>query len=96
MGNWDDSFDVVVIGSGSAGFAAAMAAADEGLSAVICESTDRWGGSSAMSGGGMWLPNNPVMQLEGVGDSRDEALAYMEATIGDAGPATSCTVSPLR
>ena len=89
MGNWDDSFDVVVIGSGSAGFAAAMAAADEGLSAVICESTDRWGGSSAMSGGGMWLPNNPVMQREGVGDSRDEALAYMEATIRDAGPATS-------
>src|SRR5690606_25849424 len=43
----------------------------------------------AMSGGGMWLPNNPLMQREGAGDSREEALTYMEATVGDEGHATS-------
>lgn len=86
---WDDSYDMVVVGSGGAGFAAAMAAADEGLRALIVESTDKWGGSTAMSGGGMWLPDNPLMGRDGVGDSREEALDYMEATIGDAGPGTS-------
>ena len=82
-------YDVVVAGSGAAAFAAAITAADAGLTVLMCESTDRWGGSSAMSGGGLWLPNNPLMQRDGAGDSRDEALAYMERTIGDAGPATS-------
>lgn len=85
----DHTYDVVVAGSGAAAFAAAITAADAGLTVLMCESTDRWGGSSAMSGGGLWLPNNPLMQREGAGDSRDEALAYMERTIGDAGPATS-------
>jgi 3-oxosteroid 1-dehydrogenase len=55
----------------------------------MLESTDRWGGSSAMSGGGLWLPNNPLMRRAGAGDSREDALAYLEATVGDAGPATS-------
>lgn len=86
---FDQSFDVVIIGSGSAGFATAMGAVDEGLRPVIIESTDHWGGSSAMSGGGMWLPNNPLMQRDRVGDSREEALEYMRGCIGDAGPSTS-------
>jgi len=89
VNGWAESYDIVVIGSGSAGFAAAMTAADAGLTAVICESTDKWGGSSAMSGGGMWLPNNPLMKADGAGDSREEALAYLEATVGDAGVSTS-------
>jgi 3-oxosteroid 1-dehydrogenase len=59
------------------------------MTVVMLESTDRWGGSSAMSGGGLWLPNNPLMSRAGVGDSRDEALTYLEATVGDAGPAAS-------
>ncbi|HBX80127.1 MAG: FAD-binding protein [Propionibacteriaceae bacterium] len=87
--SWDHTYDVVVVGSGAAAFAAAVTAADAGLSVVMLEGTDRWGGSSAMSGGGMWLPNNPLMQSDGAGDSREEALAYLERTVGDAGPATS-------
>ncbi|MDQ0374013.1 FAD-binding protein [Cellulomonas humilata] len=83
------SYDVVVVGTGGAGFAAAMGAADEGLSVLMLESTDKWGGSTAMSGGGMWLPDNPLGQRAGVGDSREEALTYMEATIGDDYRATS-------
>ncbi|MGO0576057.1 FAD-binding protein [Ornithinimicrobium panacihumi] len=81
--------DVVVVGSGGAAFATALGAADEGLSVLMLESTDKWGGSTAMSGGGLWLPNNPLMQRDGGGDSREEALTYMEETIGDEGRATS-------
>jgi 3-oxosteroid 1-dehydrogenase len=86
---WDGTYDIIVAGTGVAALSAAVTAADAGLRVVMLESTDRWGGSSAMSGGGLWLPNNPLMQRDGVGDSRDEALAYLEVTIGDAGPATS-------
>lgn len=49
--SFDDTFDVVVIGTGGAGFATAMGAADEGLRCVMLESTAKWGGSTAMSGG---------------------------------------------
>lgn len=73
--SFDHTFDVVVVGTGGAGFATAMGAADEGLSVLMMESTDKWGGSTAMSGGGLWMPNNPLMQRDRVGDSREEALA---------------------
>ncbi len=86
---FDHTYDVVVVGSGAAGFATAMGAADEGLSAVVLESTAKWGGNSAKSGGGMWLPNNPLMQRDRVGDSREESLTYLDATVGDAGASTS-------
>ncbi|MDN5559396.1 MAG: FAD-binding protein, partial [Ruaniaceae bacterium] len=82
-------YDVVIVGSGSAAFATALGAADSGLSALIIESTEKWGGSTAMSGGGMWLPNNPLMQRDGAGDSREEAIEYMAATIGHDYAATS-------
>jgi 3-oxosteroid 1-dehydrogenase len=87
--SFDHTFDVVVVGSGGAGFATALGALDEGLRVVLLEGTGKWGGSTAMSGGGMWLPTNPLMQRAGVGDSREEALAYLEATIGDEGRATT-------
>lgn len=87
--DFDHDFDVVVVGSGSAGLSTAMGAADEGLRVLILEGSDKWGGSTAMSGGGMWLPNNPLMRRAGVADSREDALAYLEASVGDAGPAAS-------
>lgn len=80
--NFDETYDVVVVGTGSAGFATAMGAVDEGLSVLMLESTAKWGGSTSMSGGGMWLPNNPLMKRDKVGDSKEEALKYMEACIG--------------
>ncbi len=85
----DTTYDVVVVGSGAAAMATAMGALDEGLTVLMLESTDTWGGNSAKSGGGMWLPDNPLMRADGVGDSREEALTYLDATVGDAGPATS-------
>lgn len=87
--NFDHTYDVVVVGTGAAAFATALGAVDEGLSVILVESTAKWGGNSAMSGGGMWLPNNPLMRRDGVGDSREESLAYLDATVGEVGRATS-------
>lgn len=87
--SFDHMFDVVVVGSGGAAMATALGAVDENLDVVMLESTAKWGGSTAMSGGGLWLPNNPLMQRERVSDSRESALEYMEACIGDVGRCTS-------
>lgn len=85
----DVTYDVVVIGSGAAGLVTALGAVERGLTALVIESTDKWGGSTAMSGGGMWLPDNLLMRREGAGDSRDEALTYLEHTVEDVARATS-------
>ncbi len=85
----DDTKRVLVIGSGSAAFAAALAAKEAGMQPLIIESTDKIGGSSAMSGGGIWIPNNPLMLAAGVPDSYENAKKYMDLIIGDVGPASS-------
>ena len=89
MTDFDHTYDVIIAGTGAAGLSTALAAAERGLSVLLLESTAKWGGNTSMSGGGMWLPNNPLMARDGVGDSHDEALDYMEATIGDEGRSTS-------
>lgn len=91
-GSWDREVDVLVAGTGAAGMTAAITAADRGSSTLLVESTDRWGGTTMRSGGGLWMPNNPVMKRRGIADSREEALTYLESAIGpvDAiGPASS-------
>ena len=85
----NNSKTVVVVGSGSAGFLAAIAAREAGLEPIILESTDKIGGSSAMSGGGAWIPNNHLMLAAGTHDSYEDARKYMDLTIGDVGPASS-------
>lgn len=85
----DSSKKVVIVGSGSAALTAAIAAKEAGLDPLILESTDRLGGSSAMSGGGLWIPNNPLMLNAGVPDSYADARMYMDRVIGDVGPASS-------
>ncbi len=83
------SVDFVVVGSGAGGLAGAIAAKLSGLNPLIIEKAPVWGGTSALSGGGVWIPNNPLMKRDGVADSDEEALAYLEATVGDVGPASS-------
>ncbi|RJO73724.1 FAD-dependent oxidoreductase [Nocardia panacis] len=70
--------DVVVIGSGAAGLAAALAAAHGGASVLVLEASSRWGGSTAVSGGQVWVPANPWMAAAGFDDSPEEALTYCE------------------
>ena len=56
---WDETVDVVVLGSGAAGMSAALTCHFEGLRALLLEKTDRIGGSTAVSGGAVWIPLNP-------------------------------------
>lgn len=86
---WDYEIDYLVVGTGAAGLSAAITAKKNGLDTLVIESTDKWGGTTAISGGGLWMPNNPLMQADGIPDSVEEALDYMEETIGDVGPWTS-------
>ena len=83
---WDREVDLLVAGTGAAGLSAAITAADSGLSVLIVESTDKWGGTTMLSGGGLWMPNNPLMKSP---DSQAEALTYMDDVIADCGPASS-------
>jgi 3-oxosteroid 1-dehydrogenase len=86
---WDESFDVVIVGSGGGGMVAALAVADAGGKPVILEKQQYVGGSTAMSGGVIWVPNNPLMQADGVPDSYEDGLAYLQAVIGDPDQASS-------
>lgn len=74
---WDLEADVVVVGSGAAASAAAVAARHSGSSVVMLEKTSAYGGTSAKSGGGYWIPNNPAMRQAGVQDPREDAIRYM-------------------
>ncbi len=56
---------------------------------VVLEKDPVVGRTTAMSGGVLWIPNNPVMRAAGASDSRGDALEYLEAAVGDEGPATS-------
>lgn len=85
----DISKKIVIVGSGSAALTAAIAAKEAGLDPLVIESTARIGGSSAMSGGGAWIPNNPLMLRAGTHDSIEDARLYMDTTIGEVGPASS-------
>ena len=76
---WDHTVDLLIIGSGAGAMTAAIAAYDRGADALLIEKTDRYGGSSAMSGGGLWVPNNHLMAEVGIGDSPEEARRYLEA-----------------
>jgi 3-oxosteroid 1-dehydrogenase len=89
MTTWDDTVDVVIVGSGGGGMVAALAAADAGAKALLLEKQGRVGGSTAMSGGIVWVPNNPVMQAEGVPDSYEDAMIHFEDVVGDVGPSSS-------
>lgn len=77
--NWDHQADVVVIGSGAAGMTAAILAHDRGAKVVMVERTDKVGGTSAVSGGGIWIPLNHHMHEVKINDSREEAIAYCKA-----------------
>src|SRR5690349_12474506 len=80
-------YDVVVDGSGAAGMVAARTAAHQGLSTVLVEKASHYGGSTARSGGGVWIPNNEILKRAGVKDTADAARTYLHEIVGDVVPA---------
>lgn len=83
---WDYEVDYLVVGSGVAGLSAAITAKLNGLDTLVVESMPVWGGTTAISGGGLWVPNNPLMQNDQEHDSPEKAFDYLQSTIGDLGP----------
>ena len=75
----DTASDVIVVGSGAAGLTAALAAAANGLRVTIVEKADTIGGTSAMSGAGIWVPGNHHAAASGIDDGPADALAYLRA-----------------
>ncbi|MDO9434559.1 FAD-dependent oxidoreductase [Hydrogenophaga sp.] len=75
--------DLLVVGSGAAGMAAAITAKLHGLSVVLVEKAEVFGGTTALSGGGLWVPGNPVSERIGLTDSRAAAREYMAVEAGE-------------
>ncbi|WP_293972801.1 FAD-dependent oxidoreductase [Sphingomonas sp.] len=75
--------DVIVAGSGSAGMTTAVVAAKLGLDVLLVEKTRYFGGTTALSGGGAWIPNNHQMDSMGASDTADAAMLYLEAVVGN-------------
>src|ERR1700759_3582726 len=86
---WDRSVDLLIAGSGGGGMVAGLAALDSGLEPLIIEKQGLVGGSTGLSGGIVWLPNNPLMRAEGVADSHEDGLAYLADVVGDIGAPSS-------
>lgn len=74
--------DVLVAGSGAAGLSAAIVAAKAGLSVVVAEKASVFGGTTALSGGGVWIPASRAMRADGFEDSIADAAAYLKAVLG--------------
>lgn len=69
--------DLIVVGSGGGGLLAAVLAARAGLKVLVLEKASVFGGTTAISGGTLWIPDNPYMHERGLTDSREAALSYL-------------------
>ncbi|WP_416052993.1 FAD-binding protein [Cupriavidus basilensis] len=81
--NWDTTYDVVVVGSGAGAMTAALRAYDLGLTVLLVEKSPHYGGTTAISGGGIWIPCNDQIQSLGGNDSYEEAVAYLRDVVGE-------------
>lgn len=79
----DIHVDVLVVGSGAGGLAAAVTARSLGMSVLVAEKTQWVGGTTAISGGFLWIPDNPVSRADGVTDSLDDARTYLRHEAGN-------------
>ena len=79
---FDHVTDVLVIGSGGGGMTAALAADAAGLDTVVVEKSARFGGSTALSGGGIWVPGAPSQRREGYAPDPDDVFRYLKQITG--------------
>ncbi len=77
--------DVVVVGAGGAGMTAALAAGRRGLETVLVEKSPWFGGSTARSGGGVWIPGNDALRSAGQveRDDLEQSRLYLDSIVGD-------------
>ncbi|MBV1917429.1 MAG: FAD-dependent oxidoreductase [Sphingomonadaceae bacterium] len=81
MADFDETFDWVVVGSGAGSMSSALLMAKAGKSVVILEKADTFGGTTAKSGGIMWIPNNSFMDAGE--DSTERSIEYLNAVVKD-------------
>lgn len=82
MQQWAEDFDVVVLGAGAAGMTAALVAAIEGLRTLLIERSSQIGGTTALSSGSVWIPDNPQQRRFGISEDAAAARAYLDALVG--------------
>ena len=75
--------DVLVVGTGAGALTAAITAHEHGAKVLVVEKTDMYGGTSATSGGGIWIPCNHLMAKHGESDTPEAALDYLKACVGE-------------
>ncbi len=80
---WDMQVDVLVVGSGAGGLLAGLVAAHNHADVLIIEKDRQWGGTSATSGGGIWIPGSDQAKAAGFEDSLDDAFTYVRALSAD-------------
>jgi succinate dehydrogenase/fumarate reductase flavoprotein subunit len=86
---FDEEYDFVVVGSGAGALTGAITAHDRKMSTLVVEKTNKVGGTSAVSGGGVWIPNNHVIRRAGTHDDREDSVKYFNASVGPEGPGTA-------
>ena len=74
---------MAVVGSGAAGLAAALTASIDGLDALVIEKTAHYGGTTALSGGVLWIPGNARMRRSDAADEQEQAITYLEHHVGN-------------
>jgi len=79
----DETFDFVIVGSGGGSMCAALVVKSMGFEPLILEKTGLFGGTTAKSGGIMWVPNNRFMKRDGIADSTEQAMTYLDHVVGD-------------
>ncbi|TAK53788.1 MAG: FAD-dependent oxidoreductase [Gammaproteobacteria bacterium] len=79
----DIETDILVVGSGASGLAAALTVALHGGRPLVIERSHLFGGTSATSGGTIWIPNNHLIGPAGGSDSEAEALEYLQTLVGN-------------
>ena len=83
MENRDETVDVLVVGTGAGAMTAALSTYDQGGKVLLIEKGEQYGGSSAMSGGGLWVPCNHLALEAGIQDTVEEAWEYMHNCVKD-------------